>query len=275
MIQSFLMVGQSNMAGRGFLSEVKPITNERIKMLRNGRWQQMAEPINFDREVSGVGPGASFAEMLCQADEEATIGLIPCAEGGSSIDEWHPEGPLFQHALAQCKLALKDSSLTAILWHQGESDSHSGRYETYFEKLEEVLKAFRTALDAPDLPIMIGGLPPFLGKSGFGLFATEFEKINEVLLNFCQKQPNCYFVTAKDLTANPDGIHIDALSQRYFGMRYYEAFSRKQSLEAVDYNEAEVLKVLESRPLTEKEKMYLRQVDYALGKISYESLING
>lgn len=45
MVHSFLLIGQSNMAGRGFLDEVPPIHDERIKMLRNGRWQVMAEPI--------------------------------------------------------------------------------------------------------------------------------------------------------------------------------------------------------------------------------------
>ncbi|MGW7768639.1 sialate O-acetylesterase, partial [Bacillus velezensis] len=44
MIKSFLMLGQSNMAGRGFLNEADPIYNEKIKMLRNGQWQMMTEP---------------------------------------------------------------------------------------------------------------------------------------------------------------------------------------------------------------------------------------
>ena len=34
MIHSFLMIGQSNMAGRGFKGEVEPIKNSRIKVLR-------------------------------------------------------------------------------------------------------------------------------------------------------------------------------------------------------------------------------------------------
>ena len=54
MIKSFLMIGQSNMAGRGFIHEVPPIYNERIQMLRNGRWQMMTEPINYDCPASGI-----------------------------------------------------------------------------------------------------------------------------------------------------------------------------------------------------------------------------
>ena len=87
-VKSFLIIGQSNMAGRGHLHEVKPIINERIVMLRNGRWQMMAEPINCDRSVSGISLAASFADAWCREYKEGKIGLIPCAEGGSEIDEW-------------------------------------------------------------------------------------------------------------------------------------------------------------------------------------------
>ena len=38
MIHSFLLIGQSNAAGRGFKNEVEPIENKRIFVLRNGRW---------------------------------------------------------------------------------------------------------------------------------------------------------------------------------------------------------------------------------------------
>ena len=75
-VKSFLMIGQSNMAGRGYLHEVKPIINERIFMLRNGRWQMMAEPINCDRSVAGISLAASFADAWCREYKEGKIGLF-------------------------------------------------------------------------------------------------------------------------------------------------------------------------------------------------------
>ena len=36
-VRSFLMIGQSNMAGRGNLTDVPPIDNDLCFMLRNGR----------------------------------------------------------------------------------------------------------------------------------------------------------------------------------------------------------------------------------------------
>ena len=95
-MKSVLMIGQSNMAGRGFINEVPMICNERIQMLRNGKWQMMTEPINYDRPISGVSLAGSFAAMWCMENKEEQIGLIPCAEGGSSIDDWSIEKILFK-----------------------------------------------------------------------------------------------------------------------------------------------------------------------------------
>ena len=123
-MKSVLLIGQSNMAGRGFSSEVMPICNENIFMLRNSRWQMMTEPIHFDRAVAGVGPAASFAQAWCNANKNKQIGLIPCAEGGSSIDEWNKEGALFRHAVSEAKFAMGNSELIAILWHQEIGRAH-------------------------------------------------------------------------------------------------------------------------------------------------------
>ncbi|MGO3389370.1 MAG: sialate O-acetylesterase, partial [Latilactobacillus sakei] len=100
-MKSILLVGQSNMAGRGFIQDVPGLRHERVKMLRNGRWQMMAEPIHFDREVAGVGPAASFAAAWVQAHPDEELGLIPCAEGGSTIDEWASDELLMRHAITE------------------------------------------------------------------------------------------------------------------------------------------------------------------------------
>ncbi|WP_302328001.1 sialate O-acetylesterase [Enterocloster lavalensis] len=268
-VKSFLMIGQSNMAGRGYLHEVKPIVNERIVMLRNGRWQMMAEPINCDRSVAGISLAASFAEAWCHEYKEGQIGLIPCAEGGSEIDEWDVGNALYNHAISEARFAMKNSQLTGILWHQGESDGMGGKHEKYYEKLHRIMLGFRKELDAPNLPIIIGGLGDFLGRSGFGKNCTEYTLINQKLKQFAFENDNCYFVDAADLTCNPDGIHINAVSQRKFGLRYFEAFYRKQHILEPLTNEDEKLLILEARAHTKAEKIFLLSMQMALGHISY------
>ena len=274
MIKSFLMLGQSNMAGRGFINEVPPIYNERIQMLRNGRWQMMTEPINYDRPVAGVSLVSSFADAWCSENKEDTIGLIPCAEGGSSLDDWAIDKVLFRHAISEAKFAMETSELAGILWHQGETDSFNGNYKTYYKKLLLIIETLRKELNAPDIPLIIGGLPDFLGKEGFGKNCTEYALVNKELEKFASEQDNCYFVTAKGLTSNPDGIHIDAVSQRKFGLRYFEAFSKKQHVLEPLADEDKLLESSYSREHTKNEKMYINSMDFALGKISYDEFMS-
>lgn len=274
MIKSFLMLGQSNMAGRGFINEVPPIYNERIQMLRNGRWQMMTEPINYDRPVAGVSLVSSFADAWCSENKEDTIGLIPCAEGGSSLDDWAIDKVLFRHAISEAKFAMETSELAGILWHQGETDSFNGNYKTYYKKLLLIIETLRKELNAPDIPLIIGGLPDFLGKEGFGKNCTEYALVNKELEKFASEQDNCYFVTAKGLTSNPDGIHIDAVSQRKFGLRYFEAFSKKQHVLEPLTDEDKLLESSYSREHTKNEKMYMKSMDFALGKMSYDEFMS-
>lgn len=272
-MKSVLLIGQSNMAGRGFLNEATPIYNENIFMLRNGRWQMMAEPIHFDRSVSGVGPAASFAQAWCNANKNEQIGLIPCAEGGSSIDEWNKEGALFRHAVSEAKFAMENSELIAILWHQGESDSHSGKYKNYYQKLNVLVNSFRKELEALEVPFIAGGLGDYLGKSGFGRSCVEYDLINQELLKYAEYNRNCYFVTGEKLYPNPDGIHINAESQRILGIRYFKAYQNKSNVVEPLDNEANMVKELCEREYTIAEKRYITLEQFTLGKSSMEEVL--
>lgn len=272
-MKSFLLIGQSNMAGRGFVQEAPPIYNERIKILCNGRWQMMTEPMNYDRPIAGISLAASFAEAWCRINPDEKIGLIPCAEGGSSIDEWAAEGILFRHAVSEAKFAMENSKLAGILWHQGESDSDSGKYKTYYEKLYKIVENLREALDAPDIPFIIGGLGDYLGKTAFGAGCVEYELINQELKRFAEENKCCYFVTGDGLKANPDGIHINAVSQRRLGVRYFQAYNEKKHIYKPLANEDELVDMCHNRDNTQAEKKYMALEKFSLGKISYEELM--
>lgn len=272
-MKSVLLIGQSNMAGRGYLHEVTPIYNENIFMLRNGRWQMMTEPIHFDRSVAGVGPAASFAQAWCNANKNEQIGLIPCAEGGSSIDEWSKESTLFRHAVSEAKFAMENSELIAILWHQGESDGRSKKYKNYYHKLNILVNSFRKELGDLEVPFIVGGLGNYLGKSGFGRSCVEYDLINQELLKYVENNRNCYFVIGEKLYPNPDGIHINAESQRRFGIRYFKAYQTKSSIVEPLDNEANMVKELYEREYTMAEKRYITLEQFTLGKSSMEEVM--
>ena len=84
MIHSILIIGQSNMGGRGFKDEVEPIENNDILVLRNGRWRPMYVPVNPDRKTSGINLSESFADLYVK-EKGVQLGIIPCADGGTWI----------------------------------------------------------------------------------------------------------------------------------------------------------------------------------------------
>src|SRR5699024_1459215 len=273
-MKSILLIGQSNMAGRGFLDSVNPIIDERIFMLRNGRWQTMEEPIHSDRSVAGIGPAASFAKQWLDDHPNETIGFIPCADGGTSIEEWSDESMLTRHAVSEARFAMETSELIGVLWHQGESDSQNNKFQTYETKLSHLIDYFREALELPKLTFVIGLLGTFLGKEGFGASATEYQEINSSIKNVAQKQHDCYFVTAEGLTANPDGIHIDGFSQRLFGIRYYDAFSKSKDVVNPLDNESEREQDLYKTEFTKNEQMYMLVARLSKNEITYQDFIN-
>ncbi|MCJ7933348.1 MAG: sialate O-acetylesterase [Chryseobacterium sp.] len=274
MTHSFLMIGQSNMAGRGFLQDVPPIYDEKIKMLRNGRWQTMAEPVNFDRPTAGISLAASFAaSWRLFHHQEDHIGLIPCADGGTSLNDWNIEGPLFQHAVSQAKAAQKISTLSGILWHQGESDSYGKSYPQYVEKLSMIIQTLREKLNVPEIPLMVGGLGDFLQNGIYGQYFNEHQEIDTCLQKFAEDHDNCYFVTSEGLTANPDNIHFDAFSQRKLGVRYFKAFQNKTHILQVIHNEDEIIHSIHNRPLNKNEKTELLQFQFSMGTITPEEFL--
>lgn len=260
------------MAGRGYIHEVPAIYNERIQVLTNARWQMMVEPVHHDRPVAGIGLAPLFADLWTQ-DNDGKIGLIPCAEGGSSIDEWDINGNLFKNAIIQAKFAIENSELIAILWHQGESDSQDNKFINYQQKLQTIISKLRYELNCPEIPLIIGGLPDFLGKSGFGASCTEYQNLNNELINYATTNPNTTYVSAHGLTANPDGIHIDAKSIRKFGLRYYQSFKSKNNIFNINNNEQQLIDQCYTRKLSKNERTYIATLKYSLGEISFAEVM--
>lgn len=223
MIHSILIIGQSNMGGRGYPTEVEPIVSDKIKVLRNGRWQNMYTPVNPDRAFSGVNLAESFAKRY--SDEKGvTVGIIPCADGGTSMDQWQVGGLLFDHAVYQCRLASRTSNIVAVLWHQGESDCSVERYTTYEGKLCTMISELKRQAGLGDIPVLLGGLGDFLAVCKYGENLVNYGRVNEALLRAAGRISRCGFVSAVGLTANPDNLHFNAKSLREFGDRYYEVF---------------------------------------------------
>jgi len=224
----YLLVGQSNMAGRGKVDEESKQVNPRVFMLnKDGQWVPATDPMHFDKPSAGVGPGLVFGKAMAEAAPDARIGLIPCAVGGTPLKLWSPgvQDPNtkafpYDDTLRRVQLALKDGSLKGIIWHQGESDRPATDFsrKQYAEKFTDFIARLRQDLNAPQVPFVAGELPQLDEK-----FLEVNQRFNELVQGLKSTVSNYSCVSAKDLIDGGDKLHLDTNSARIFGQRYAEA----------------------------------------------------
>lgn len=222
-MHSILLIGQSNMAGRGFVSEVEPIVNDKVFVNRNGRWRGMYVPVNPDRAFSGINLAESFCDLY-QKEHNVDVGIIPCADGGTNLDQWQVGGLLFDHACYMASLASRTSTIAAVLWHQGESDCHDGLQFVYEKKFTVIMNEFRNRLGLHDVPFLLGGLGDYLKNYSSPDIAQNYLEVNKQLRSVAEHNPMTGFVSAEGLGSNPDNLHFSAAALREFGVRYYNEF---------------------------------------------------
>ena len=229
----FLLAGQSNMAGRGEITDEDLKVHPRVLMLaKDGSWKYAVDPIHYAKKSAGVGLAKSFAIELAERDKTATIGLVPAACSGSNIALWEPgayfdktDSHPYDDAIARTKRAMQDGTLSGILWHQGESDSTPERANVYRQKLTGLVERFRTDLNAAEVPFIIGQLGRFEAKP----WTPERYMINEALIAVSQDVPFSGFVSSWGLTSKEDNSHFNTKSLHEFGQRYARRYLQVMS----------------------------------------------
>ena len=254
-----LLAGQSNMAGRGYAGSDDLTAIPGLVMIRpDGKWQSAIEPITRDRrfigtfqasgekivsddpyetvlpvgdqKVCGVGPGRTFGRLLLEANPGKTVGLIPCAVGGTPIAAWQPGGvdtydPAnhpYDDAVKKAREAQKSGKIVAVLWHQGETDADRNN-RNYLPELRAVISNFKRDLDlGDDVPFIAGDMASFYKES----LNANIDIVDNALKVLAAELPCFSFVTTKDLTDRGDKLHFDTPSQHKFGARCFEAYCK-------------------------------------------------
>lgn len=222
----FVLAGQSNMAGRGIPESTDTITCRHIITINeNGDTIPAREPLHFyEPKTKGVGIGFAFArELKKHIPDSVTILLIPTAVGGSSINQWiknstHRNVTLLSNFREKVAIGSKYGEIKAILWHQGESDVNQTGIAQRKERLEILLREFRTATNKPQLPVIMGEIGTFLKDS------TGAQQMNIQLQQFADSLQNISIVSSKGLTHKGDFLHFDTTSQHELGKRFAEKY---------------------------------------------------
>lgn len=223
----FVLAGQSNMAGRGNVTAADRYPDNQIIMLdQQQRWVPAIDPVHFDKSVAGVGLGREFARQYIKAHPGVTVGLIPCAAGGSPISSWVPEGyhsqtksHPYDDCISRIDIAQQVGVVKGVLWHQGESDCKPGAAEAYHDRLIELFTRFR-AVVGNATPILIGGL----ARNDIDSWSEHRKLVDRAHQGVAKELQHAAFVDSAGLKLKSDNVHFDRESLFEFGRRYASAF---------------------------------------------------
>lgn len=212
----YLIIGQSNTAGRGLIETKDEVALVGVDLFNGTGWESATNPMNAyssirkDLSVQELSYAYTFGRMINQVTGNE-LGLVVNARGGTKIEAWtkgSTEG-YYEEALAQLSLALQtvNATLKGVLWHQGEGNRNDTEY---LNKLEVLINDLRVDLNAPNLPFIAGQLSQErIDNSGF----------NELIKQLPNLVANTDYVSS-DFLETEDETHFDSNAQRILGGRY-------------------------------------------------------
>jgi sialate O-acetylesterase len=251
----WVLAGQSNMAGFANITEpTRP--DPRIMMFNmDNRWIPAAEPLHRvflaeaapvcrqinlkngykaedldayarrgnEKPEGGSGPGLFFARHILEVTHRP-IGLIPCALGGTSMDQWSPalkdQGDRSLYGSMLRRIRLAGGELKGILWYQGESDT-DGAENAYHDKLLNFIDSVRRDMGRPDLPFIFVQLGRYTETGQTPVKSLALEKVREVQRRVTRERGQVWMVSGIDLPLD-DVIHISQQGNKRLGRRMAE-----------------------------------------------------
>jgi hypothetical protein len=124
---AFLVFGQSNVANE---SDANAIHIARAGVYNfnflDGRLYEARDPL-LGPTGNGSNVVTRLGDLLIENGDYENVVLIPIAHGGTSVADWSPGSAIHRrlaHAIERIKSA--GIELTAIMWQQGEAETHFG-----------------------------------------------------------------------------------------------------------------------------------------------------
>lgn len=222
----YLCIGQSNMAGRGYLLDSD--LNKKIENVylldSDGGPVPATHPFNQystvrkEMRMQQMHLGYSFSLMMTNERGSRPVLLVCNARGGTSITEWGKDSYYYVEALNRTMLAMQYGRLKGVLWHQGCADS-SKRVGQYMDLLKAMIGALRTDLGVSDLPVVVGELPYWRSTSA---------QFNEMIRTVSDHIPNTACVSAEGcgMRADADDPHFSREGLNILGKRYAEEMKK-------------------------------------------------
>lgn len=240
----WVLAGQSNMQGWGNRNGTEEAEDPLVHVYAmNDTWRMAKDPLHVLEEShdtvhasppdeqtrqqqvtdalarpKGTGLGMTFAKELARRTGRP-IGLVACAHGGTSMDQWSPAardqggaslyGSMFRRVIA-CGGHVK-----GVLWYQGESDANPELCVVFKDKFTALIAAMRSDFVDPELPVIYAQLSRFVHA---GLEYKSWNTVQTTQLALESAIPRVWMAAAVDLPTD-DPIHVGTEGLKTLGKR--------------------------------------------------------
>lgn len=240
----WIMAGQSNMEGCGKLIECEPPQEGVSCFYLGDRWGIAEDPLCWlndsidpvhrvtptpqhpeigdivarQNRFRGASLGVPFAKELLR-HTGVPVGLIMCAHGGTSMEQWDPgrpgeTGTTLYSAMIR-KVRKLGGKVKGLLWYQGESDADELAAPFYRERTKSFVEALRRDIGDPGLPFVYAQLSVVYA---WGRGPETWDHIREEQ-RLMESELGCAAIVPTIDATLSDTIHLDAPSLREVGKR--------------------------------------------------------
>jgi sialate O-acetylesterase len=243
----WILAGQSNMEGHGDLIDVQTpdplvhtfdmadnwaVAQEPLHTTANAvdpiHWplnaSHLPERLTGDKLTAylanrkkGAGLGLPFAVDMLKFTG-IPIGLIPCAHGGTSMQEWSPalrdRGGQSLYGSMLRRFRAAGGHVKGVLWYQGESDANPHSAPNFETNFVAFVAALRNDFGDPNLPFYYVQIGRHISAAN----VASWNQIQQAQLQAEARIPHSGMVASVDLSLD-DGIHISTPDLKRLGMR--------------------------------------------------------
>lgn len=219
----YLLIGQSNMAGRGTMIPADTAVIEGVFLLDSlGNIIPARNPLNLHSSVrksvreQQIGPAFIFSKTMHEKTGRNIL-LVVNAKGGTGLNSWLKGASqgYYSEAVRRAKQAQEYGEIKAILWHQGENNSANP--DDYLVKLKGMVSDLRQdlGLTAEDVPFIAGEIAPW---------HRNREIFNPVIHQVSDSIPNASWVSSEGagMLRGESDPHFSRDGQLLMGKRYAE-----------------------------------------------------
>ncbi len=253
----YIAYGQSNMEGNAtnFDKNVDGKEHPRVKMFATTSCSNLGRPTVGEMYPAvppmfkcnaGLSPADWFGRNMADSLPDVTIGIIPVAQGGTSIRLFDPDdyanylrsaeswlqsgakaygndGNAMGRIIEVAKKAQEKGVIKGIIFHQGETDGGMSNWEQIVKKTYEYMLD-QLGLKAEETPFVAGEMVDGGSCKGFN---TRVHNLSKYIVNFS-------YASSKGYGSKGDGLHFTVEGYRGMGQRYAQEMLKLINVEPVE-----------------------------------------